>query len=65
MKKGFGIFCITTGAILIIIGVIGIITIYADRPGLKLITGLIILGLGLWLLNSSKKEDGNCSEKEE
>jgi len=64
MKKGFGIFCITTGAILIIIGVFGIITIYADRPGLKLIAGIIILGLGLCLLNSSKKEADNCSKKE-
>lgn len=64
MKKGFGIFFIIIGALNIIVGFAGLASEYADKAGPKLFMGIGILGLGIWMVNSSKKKDDNLPSKQ-
>ncbi len=56
MKKGFGIFFVIVGILNLIIGIGGISTQYADQAGTKIFFGIGSLGLGYWMLSTSKKD---------
>ena len=64
MKKGFGIFFIVIGALNIIIGIAALGTKYAYQAGRKLSFGIGTLGLGIWMVNSSKNKDDNLPTKQ-
>ena len=63
MKKGFGIFFIIIGILNLIIGIGGLSTKYADQAGGKIFFGIGALGLGIWMVNSTKKRDENLPQK--
>jgi hypothetical protein len=57
MKKGFGVFFIIIGILNFIIGVLGLSTEYKSQAFPKILFGLAVLPLGIWMYNSSKVKE--------
>jgi hypothetical protein len=70
MKKGFGIFFIVVGGLNILSVIITAfgapenMSKYPERVGKSFVIGIGILGLGMWMLNSSKKANNITPTKQ-
>jgi len=57
MKRGFGVFFIIIGILNLIIGFLGLATEYKSEAFSKIIFGLVVLPLGIWMYESSKPKE--------